>query len=162
MAKTKVQLAEQYQKKTPRQHILDAPDTYIGSVEEDSIVNWCLQGDTFKFAEYKWISGLYKLFDEGIVNARDHYIRLRQKAETEENIIPVTKIEVTVDKATGIITILNDGNGIDVEKHPEHNLWIPEMIFGHLRTSTNYNKKEKKIVGGKNGFGFKLVLIYSK
>ena len=36
------------------------------------------------------------------------------------------------------------------------------MIFSHLRTSTNYNKDEKKIVGGKNGFGFKLVLIYSK
>jgi DNA gyrase/topoisomerase IV subunit B len=35
------------------------------------------------------------------------------------------------------------------------------MIFGHLRTSTNYNKEEKKIVGGKNGFGFKLVLIWS-
>ena len=56
----------------------------------------------------------------------------------------------------------NDGNGIDVEKHPEHNLWIPEMIFGHLRTSTNYDKQEKKIVGGKNGFGFKLVLIWSE
>ena len=36
------------------------------------------------------------------------------------------------------------------------------MIFGHLRTSTNYSKDEEKIVGGKNGFGFKLVLIYSK
>ena len=58
--------------------------------------------------------------------------------------------------------MLNDGNGIDVEKHPEHDLWIPEMIFGHLRTSTNYKKNEKKIVGGKNGFGFKLVLIYSQ
>jgi DNA topoisomerase-2 len=35
------------------------------------------------------------------------------------------------------------------------------LIFGHLRTSTNYDKTEKKIVGGKNGFGFKLVLIWS-
>ena len=162
MAKTQIQLAQQYQKKTPRQHILDAPDTYIGSVEEDSVVNWCLTENKFKYDEYKWISGLYKLFDEGIVNARDHYIRLKQKSIKEDNIIPVTKIEVTVDKATGVITILNDGNGIDIEKHPEHKLWIPEMIFGHLRTSTNYDKKEKKIVGGKNGFGFKLVLIYSK
>ena len=55
----------------------------------------------------------------------------------------------------------NDGNGIDIAKHPENNLWIPEMVFGHLRTSTNYNKNEKRIVGGKNGFGFKLVLIWS-
>ena len=36
------------------------------------------------------------------------------------------------------------------------------MIFGHLRTSTNYDKSEQKIVGGKNGFGFKLVLIWSE
>jgi len=55
----------------------------------------------------------------------------------------------------------NDGNGIDIAKHPEYKIWIPEMIFGHLRTSTNYNKNEKRIVGGKNGFGFKLVLIWS-
>ena len=54
----------------------------------------------------------------------------------------------------------NDGNGIDIEKHPEYDIWIPEMIFGHMRTSTNYDKSEKKIVGGKNGFGFKLVLIW--
>ena len=55
----------------------------------------------------------------------------------------------------------NDGNGIDVAKHPEYDVYIPEMVFGQLRTSTNYNKEEKKIVGGKNGFGFKLVLIWS-
>jgi DNA topoisomerase-2 len=57
--------------------------------------------------------------------------------------------------------MINDGNGIDIAKHPEYDTWIPEMIFGHLRTSTNYNKDEKRIVGGKNGFGFKLVLIWS-
>ena len=66
---------------------------------------------------------------------------------------------MTVDKATGVITILNDDNGIDIEKHPEHKLWIPEMIFAHLRTSTNYDKSEKKIVGGKNGFGIKLISL---
>ena len=55
--------------------------------------------------------------------------------------------------------MVNDGNGIDVAQ--KDGVWIPELVFGHLRTSTNYNKDEKKIVGGKNGFGFKLVLIWS-
>jgi DNA topoisomerase-2 len=55
----------------------------------------------------------------------------------------------------------NNGNGIDVFEHPEYKIWIPELMFGHLRTSTNYNQNEEKIVGGKNGFGFKLVLIWS-
>jgi DNA topoisomerase-2 len=57
--------------------------------------------------------------------------------------------------------MINDGDGIDVALHPEYNIYIPELIFGHLRTSTNYNKQEKKIVGGKNGFGVKLVFIWS-
>ena len=59
-------------------------------------------------------------------------------------------------------SIFNDGEGIPIEIHSKENVYNPELIFGHLLTSSNYNKNEKKIVGGKNGFGFKLVLIYSK
>ena len=157
-------LALTYQEKTDIEHILDAPDTYIGSIESDKVENWVLDSDdNMKHKEYDFIGGLYKCFDEGIVNCRDHVVRLMQKLlKKEKNIIPVRNIEITVDKETGVITMMNDGNGVDVAKHPDNDLWIPEMIFGHLRTSTNYDKNEKKIVGGKNGFGFKLVLIYSK
>jgi DNA topoisomerase-2 len=73
----------------------------------------------------------------------------------------VTYIDTQITE-DGVISFENDGNGVDVVKHPEYDLWIPEMIFGHLRTSTNYDKTEKKIVGGKKGFGFKLVLIWSE
>jgi len=153
-------LAQQYQRKTDKQHILDNPDTYIGSVENVDTNMWVFDDATQKIClkEIEYIPGLYKLFDEGIVNARDHVIRMNQSAD--ENKRPVTFIETTISP-DGTITMTNDGNGIDVAKHPEYDLWIPEMIFGHLRTSTNYNKDEKKIVGGKNGFGFKLVLIWS-
>ena len=152
-------LAQTYQKKTDRQHILDNPDTYIGSIEEDDAIDWFLTDQNkFERKKFRWVSGLYKCFDEGAVNARDHWVRLSEK---KKNKFPVTKIDFEVNQTTGIITILNDGEGIDIEKHPEYDIWIPEMIFGHLRSSANYNKKEKKIVGGKNGFGFKLVLIYS-
>jgi len=153
----KIGLAKQYKKLTDKEHILQAPDTYIGSIEQDETNNWIFEDNRIINKSYKWIPGLYKCFDEGIVNARDHYIRMK----INNGEYPVKSIEITIDKETGMITIQNDGNGIDVEKHPEHNIWIPEMIFGHLRTSTNYNKNDKKIVGGKNGFGFKLVLIYS-
>tara|TARA_Y100001970_G_C14253363_1_gene873395 strand:+ start:494 stop:3952 length:3459 start_codon:yes stop_codon:yes gene_type:complete len=163
MASSKEQLAENYQKKTDREHILDAPDTYIGLVDQDRTEGYTSGEDGLEWKSFNWVPGLYKLFDEGAVNCRDHFIRLQEKIrKKEKNIVPVTRIEFTVDKETGVIIMLNDGNGIDIEKHPEHNLWIPEMIFGHLRTSTNYKKDEKKIVGGKNGFGFKLVLIYSQ
>ena len=153
-------LAKQYQRKTDKQHILDNPDTYIGSVENVDANMWVLDEATQKVClkEIHYIPGLYKLFDEGIVNARDHVVRMNKSTAEDKKI--VSFIETTIDP-DGTITITNDGNGIDVAKHPEYDLWIPEMIFGHLRTSTNYDKDEKKIVGGKNGFGFKLVLIWS-
>ena len=149
-------LANKYQKKSDKQHVLDNPDTYIGSVELVESINWLYDESNNKInnKSHLYIPGLYKLFDEGIVNARDHVIRM-----TEKN--PVTFINIAIDEE-GVITMVNDGDGIDVAMHPEHNVYIPELIFGHLRTSTNYDKNEKKIVGGKNGFGFKLVLIWSE
>jgi len=163
MSAIDVNLSNKYQKKTDIEHILSNPDTYIGSVEEVESDQWILNVDGDKIIEknIKYIPGLFKLFDEGIVNSRDHVVRMLQAiANGQANSIPVSNIEINIDD-DGTITMLNDGNGIDVAQHPEHKLWIPEMIFGHLRTSTNYDKTEKKIVGGKNGFGFKLVLIWS-
>jgi DNA topoisomerase-2 len=84
-------------------------------------------------------------------------VRLRQRGS--EN--PVRKIEVDIEDNT-TITIRNDGESIDVEKHPEYGVYIPQLIFGELLTSTNYDKDEKKLVGGKNGYGVKLVNIFAK
>ena len=150
------ELANKYQKKSDKQHVLDNPDTYIGSVELVDSINWLYDQSSNGISSkgHLYIPGLYKLFDEGIVNARDHVIRM-----TDKN--PVTFINIAIDEE-GVITMVNDGDGIDVAIHPEHKVYIPELIFGHLRTSTNYDKNEKKIVGGKNGFGFKLVLIWSE
>ena len=162
-------LKQQYQKKTDIEHILDVPDTYIGKAEEDEKTGFILKdsdSNEIEHTTFNWIPGLYKCFDEGIVNAKDHFTRMQEankkKGKGSKKINLVKNIDISVDPETGVITMRNDGNGIDIAKHPEHKLWIPEMIFGHLRTSTNYDKNEKKIVGGKNGFGFKLVLIYSK
>ena len=154
-------LSTKYQKKTDKQHILDNPDTYIGSIENIDQDMFVLDDGKIVSKNIQYVPGLYKLFDEGIVNCRDHVIRMKKNMDEKvENSIPVTNIGITISD-DGTITMINDGNGIDVEKHPEYGVWIPELIFGHLRTSTNYNKEEEKIVGGKNGFGFKLVLIWS-
>lgn len=45
--------------------------------------------------------------------------------------------------------------------HKEHKVYVPEMIFGHLLTSSNYNDDVKKVTGGRNGFGAKLTNIFS-
>ena len=151
------------EQKTDKQHILDNPDTYIGSVETVDSDLWILNEASDKIIQknINYVPGLFKLFDEGIVNCRDHVIRMASKVEQNvENSLPVTYIDIAI-LDDGTIVMINDGNGIDVIQHPEYKTWVPELIFGHLRTSTNYNKEEKKIVGGKNGFGFKLVLIWS-
>ena len=163
MSESKVALAKTYQKKTDKQHVLDNPDTYTGSMEVTEYDTYVFDKETSTVIpkQINVIPGLYKLFDEGIVNCRDHQVRQTQAmADCKPNTIPVSCIDISISD-DGVITMTNDGNGIDVEKHPEYDIWIPEMIFGHLRTSTNYDKKQKKIVGGKNGFGFKLVLIWS-
>ena len=151
-------LKKQYRKHTHREHILSLPDTYIGSIENAVEEQFVVEGESFKLkAISPFNPGFYKLFDELLVNAHDHVVRLRQRGS--EN--PVKKIEVDIEENT-TITIRNDGESIDVEKHPEYGVYIPQMIFGELLTSTNYDKDEKKLVGGKNGYGVKLVNIFAK
>ena len=79
-------LAKQYQKKTDKQHILDNPDTYIGSIENVDERLWIYDDSTLQIVnkEVHYIPGLYKLFDEGVVNCRDHVIRMIQKHKVSE------------------------------------------------------------------------------
>ena len=74
-------LEQTYQKKSDKQHVLDNPDTYIGSVENVETLEFNLQNEPLKMKQdnFHLIPGLYKLFDEGIVNCRDHVIRMSQK-----------------------------------------------------------------------------------
>jgi len=148
-------LSTAYQRKTHREHILSLPDTYIGSIETASEEVFLRDEDTFKATTIPINPGFYKLIDELLVNAHDHAIRLRQK--NSEN--PVKNIDI--DCNATLFSIKNDGEPIDVAEHPEHKTWIPQMIFGELLTSTNYDKNEKKLVGGKNGYGVKLVNIFA-
>ena len=149
-------LSSAYQRKTHREHILDLPDTYIGSVTTAPDEVFVRDGDNFTSTEIAFNPGFYKLVDELLVNAHDQVVRLRSRQSTN----PVKTIEITCS-GTGF-QIKNDGEPIDVAEHPEHKTWIPQMIFGELLTSTNYDKNEKKLVGGKNGYGVKLVNIFAK
>uniref|UniRef100_A0A6C0EU23 DNA topoisomerase (ATP-hydrolyzing) n=1 Tax=viral metagenome TaxID=1070528 RepID=A0A6C0EU23_9ZZZZ len=152
-------LEQQYQQKTDKEHILDNPDTYIGSIENVNGPMYVLSEGKIVQMDIDYNPGLYKLFDEGIVNCRDHRIRTEAKKKIDDTTEIVNSIHIEINDNK--ITMTNNGDGIDIEKHPTYQIWIPELIFAHLRTSTNYNKDEQKTTGGKNGFGFKLVLIWS-
>ena len=94
-------LADTYQKKTDIEHILDAPDTYVGAIEADDTISWSFKKGSgeLSYATCSWVPGLYKCFDEGIVNARDHYVRMQQKIQKgDSQCIPVRAIEIEVDR----------------------------------------------------------------
>jgi len=147
-------VSETYQQKDPRSHVYEIPDTYAGSDQINTLETYIYDNDKNKMIKknIQYVPVLLSIFNEIIMNSRDHSVR-----DTL-----MTYIKINIDKDTGSISILNDGAGIPIIKHTEHNIYIPEMIFGNLLTSSNYNKKEKRITGGKNGYGAKITNIFSK
>ncbi|CAI5534429.1 unnamed protein product [Closterium sp. Naga37s-1] len=97
------------------------------------------------------VPGLYKIFDEILVNAADN----KQRDPSMD------AIKVTIDTAKNKIQVWNNGRGIPVEVHAKEGCYVPELIFGHLLTSSNYDDSARKTTGGRNGYGAKLANIFS-
>jgi DNA topoisomerase II len=146
---------QKYQKKTPREHVLLRPDTYIGDIDPTDEMMWIydLQSKMIVKKQIEYVPGFYKVFDELIVNARDH----------TQNDKTCNQIKVDIDQVANSITVMNNGNkGIPIAIHKEHNVYIPSLIFGEMLTGSNFDDKEKRTTGGRNGYGAKLANIYSK
>ena len=152
-------MAEQYEKKELRQHIYDTPDTYVGGIDKINEVLPLYNENKIVFKEIEYIPALLNIFNEILVNARDQIVRLQ--GQEGSNIIQVSNVKINFNEDNSI-TILNDGNGIIVKEHEKEKIYIPQLIFGELLTSSNYKKGEKRIVGGKNGYGAKLANIFSQ
>ena len=60
------------------------------------------------------------VIDEIIVNAADNF----QRDKT------MTMIKIEIDPGQNKISVWNNGKGIPVAIHKEHNIYVPEMIFG--------------------------------
>ena len=156
---------EKYKKHELRDHIYQLPDTYIGSVESapiDSYIYTETEGRMIK-QSLTYVPGLFKIYDEIVVNALDHAMRLKDEVKKgKKDVKPVKQIRISIDRSSGYIEVMNDGDGIDVEKHSSYDMYIPQLIFGELLTSTNYDQDMEKLWGGKNGYGSKLTNIFSK
>ncbi|KAL5207162.1 hypothetical protein ABZP36_031597 [Zizania latifolia] len=144
-------IEEMYQKKTQLEHILLRPDTYIGSVEKHTQTLWVYEDGAMAHRPITYVPGLYKIFDEILVNAADN----KQRDPTMD------ALRVEIDVAECRISVYNNGDGIPIEIHQEEGVYVPEMIFGHLLTSSNYDDNVKKTTGGRNGYGAKLTNIFS-
>ena len=163
MSKSKSKSVEnKYVKLDPIQHVLLRPNMYIGSIEKDKYSTWILDEDSKNMIkkDISYVPGFYKIYDELIVNILDHMKRIELDKNKDKNI--VKNIKVNIDLEENKIEVYNDGDGIDVEIHPEHKVYIPELIFGNMLTSTNYDEEEEKIIGGMNGIGAKACNIFSK
>ena len=132
-------ISQQYRKLDHREHVLMRPGMYVGSTEAERCEAWVYDaaGQRMVRRPLEYVPALLKVFDEVLMNAIDHSVRLRTQREPPAH--PVRRIEVRIDRATGVVEVTNDGDGIPVELHPEHGCYVPELIFGHLLTSANYD-----------------------
>ncbi|RFU77270.1 dna topoisomerase ii [Trichoderma arundinaceum] len=144
---------ETYQKLTQLEHIIKRPDTYIGSVEKTDQQMWVYNKESkqMEFRNISYVPGFYKIFDEILVNAADN----KQRDSS------MNTMKVTIDRATGEISVENNGKGIPIVMHEKEKVYIPELIFGHLLAGSNFDDNEKKTVGGRNGYGAKLCNVFS-
>jgi len=156
MANNKME--EEYEEKDLRTHIYETTDTYAGSDQliKNTLATMKENEKNISLGETEYIPVIYKMFDEIIVNARDQRERLKDRKDA----VQLSEIKVDINKETGVISVYNNGDGIRIEKHSS-GLYNPNLIFGRLLTSGNYKKGEKRTVGGKNGYGAKIVNIFS-
>ena len=158
-SRSKVNVSDKYIKMDPVEHVLKRSGMYVGSMEMDEFNTYILDNDKIMVKNnIKYVPGLYKIYDELLVNILDHIMRI--KIDKFDN--PVKNIKINVDVLDNRIEVYNDGDGIDIEIHPDHKIYIPELIFGNMLTSTNYDENEEKVIGGMNGIGSKACNIFSK
>ena len=98
-----VDASKRYVKKSPLEHVLLRPDTYVGSIEAKEDKMWVFdEGSGMTHRKCTYVPGLYKIFDEILVNASDN----RQRDPKG-----MTEIRVTVDPDANRISVYNDGQG---------------------------------------------------
>lgn len=131
-------------------HILLRPSTYVGSNKPHTSDKWVLDGDKMIKRELTFIGSFLKIFDEVITNSVDEHKRNPS----------LNKIDVKVDKKKGTISIRDNG-GIPVVIHKDHGKYLPEVIFGNLMSSSNYDDTEERTTAGLNGVGAKCTNIFS-
>lgn len=148
--------ADDYKGLSDKKHIYQITDTYIGSDEQTEREEW-----VFRFAknqlEKRKITvsqAVERLFLEILSNAGDNAFSSRNSG--------VDPGEINITMTETRITIRNGGLPIPIEVNKEMGLYAPEMIFGVLRTSANYDPSVIRMGCGRNGFGAKLVNIFSK
>lgn len=147
-----------YEKMDPISHIHKRPDMYLGSLERMARPSEWIFGEDDRFdwrVDPNYSDGLWRIFLEPVSNIIDNCWRSRQTG------IECKKIRVEIKEESGEIMLWNDGQFIPIEENAETGLYNPQLIFGNLLTSSNYNDREERLSSGRNGLGVKLTNVFS-
>ncbi len=165
-----VQMSTKGKKLNPFQHVYQRPGMYLGSIITTSEEMWVLSADasTVEKRMINYNPGLFNIIREIVSNAIDNKWRSDKSGG-----LPMKKIEVSVDKTTGEISVWNDGYPIPVEKQEfeyedyktgektTSSMYPAEMYFGEMFAGTNFDDEEERKTSGINGLGAKICNIFS-
>ncbi len=141
-----------YKKLTDIEHVLLRPGMYVGSIKHRTDDISIYDEGRFKTESVTYNPAFLKIFDEIVSNSVDEHRRNPHK---------LNQLNVLVNPGKGAI-LVKDNGGIIVDKHPEHDEWIPELIFSNLKAGSNFDDSEERLVAGTNGVGSTLTNIFSR
>lgn len=155
----------------PFEHAYKRPDAYIGKIKSVSEKIW-LYDETTNLAlpeSAVYNTGLFNIIREIVSNAIDNV--WRSATESPETL--VKKISISINTKTGEISIWNDGYCIPVRLEEydytdprtkiknKQLLYPPEVFFGDMFTSTNFDDTKIRKTSGRNGMGAKATIVFS-
>jgi DNA topoisomerase II len=145
--------ADAYKQYDHRTHVYMKPDTYIGADEKVVREEWLydIQNQKMVNATIDFVPGCERLYLEVLTNASDNVGRSRRAG------VDPGRIDIMMDNST--ISVTNYGLPIPIEIHPTEKVYVPQMIFGSLLTSSNYEVDRHE--AGTNGIGAKATNIFS-
>lgn len=151
---------KKFVKLSGRDHILQRSDMYCGSLQPDTRVLFVATAGGCVVQERVRVAPAFlQIFEEVLMNAADRVSVFHEKGGEVHK--KTTVIQISVNQETGEISVWNNGDGIPTHFEEEHGCHIPELVFGHLRTSSNYDDSNERLNVGRNGIGVKIVNIFS-
>ena len=145
--------ADNYKEYDQRTHVYMKTDTYVGADEKMVRDEWLFDIQTGKMVNstIDFIPACERIYLEILTNASDNMGRSRRAG------VDPGRIEILMNNST--ISVTNYGLPIPIEIHPIKQVYVPQMIFGGLLTSSNYEVDRHE--AGTNGIGAKATNIFS-
>lgn len=136
--------------------VLQSPDVYFGDIKIAKYNDYIYDYKTNTIEKQKNIISqiLLKMTDEILMNCSDNFIRSMKSINNK-----MTYIKVRINEKKRLISIENDGLSIPIKKNKEYNVYVPQLVFSSLFSSSNFN--DKRTGAGKNGVGASITNIMS-